>query len=276
MAVYAVGDIQGCYDEFATLLDAITFDPGHDRLWLVGDLVNRGPKSLETLRLVQELGDAVVCILGNHDLHLLALALADDVPVAAGNLSAVLQAEDSGELIDWLRRRPLAHFDAGLNTLMVHAGVINTWSVADTLERAGEVADTLAGESAHEFLCAMYGRQPDTWSDDLDGMDRLRFITNCLTRIRYCAANGRLDFDHKLAPGTQPAELQPWFEMPDRATTDTRIVFGHWSTLSLMQSESLLALDTGCTWGGALTAVRLDGEAKPVQVRSRQPRVFED
>lgn len=274
MAVYAVGDIQGCYDEFSALLDAIAFEPGTDTLWLVGDLVNRGPRSVETLRLVKELGDSVVCVLGNHDLHLLALVLDGDVPVAADNLSDVLRAKDCDELVDWLRRRPLAHFDAGLNTLMVHAGVLRSWTVADTLERAGEVADALAGEGAREFLHAMYGRQPDAWSDELTGHDRLRFITNCLTRIRYCTLEGRLDFKQKLPPGTQPEGLHPWFEIPDRLTAETRIVFGHWSTLGLIRSNKLLALDTGCVWGGELTAVRLDRDAQPVQVPSRQPQVF--
>ncbi len=274
MAVYAVGDIQGCYDELAALLDVISFDPGQDHLWFVGDLVNRGPKSLETLRLVQELGDAAICVLGNHDLHLLALALSDNVPFDADILSDVLHAEDSDQLIDWLRRRPLAYFDPGLNTLMVHAGVIGPWSVSDTLERAGEVADTLASEHAHEFLHAMYGRKPDKWSENLGGTDRQRFITNSLTRIRYCTADGGLDFNYKLAPGTQPDNLQPWYELPDRATADTRIIFGHWSTLGLLQTENLIALDTGCVWGGALTAVRLDRDAQAVQVPSRQPRTF--
>lgn len=276
MAVYALGDIQGCCDELTALLEAISFDLDRDRLWFVGDLVNRGPKSLETLRLVRKLGDAAICVLGNHDLHLLALALTDDVPADAGNLTEVLRAEDSDQLIDWLRRQPLAHYDPGLNTLMVHAGIIAPWSVVDTLEHAGEVADTLASERAPEFLQAMYGRKPNAWSETLGGMDRLRFIANSLTRIRFCTADGALDFDHKLEPGTQPDELQPWYESRGRATAATRVVFGHWSTLGLMQTETLIALDTGCVWGGSLTAVRLDGNKETVQVPSRQPHPFDN
>ena len=274
MAVYAVGDIQGCADELQLLLDTLEFNPERDKLWLVGDLVNRGPKSLETLRIVKALGNAAICVLGNHDLHLLALALTGKAQTKDDSLQPVLEADDCGELIEWLRHRPLAHFDESSNSLMVHAGVIADWSVQDVLDRAAEVEAVLRSNNPEAFLNVMYGREPDRWSDDLTSMERLRFITNCLTRIRYCTADGQLDFDHKLGLGTQPEHLVPWFDLPDRANADTRIVFGHWSTLGFLHTGHLVALDTGCVWGGTLTADRLDKEAEPVHVTSAQPKGF--
>ena len=271
MAVYAVGDIQGCCDELTSLLDTLNFDPANDRLWLVGDLVNRGPKSLETLRLVKSLGDAAICVLGNHDLHLLALALTDGVRVDGQYLQPILDASDSADLINWLRQQPLAHFDKQLNTLMVHAGVIPQWSVKDVLEHAGEVEQALRGSRPDKFLRAMYGKKPDLWDNKLSGIDRLRFITNSLTRTRFIDAKGRLDFDAKLGPKTAPAGLTPWYAAGKRKTADTRIVFGHWSTLGLLEKPGLLALDTGCVWGGALTAVQLDGAGALVEIPSQQP-----
>jgi bis(5'-nucleosyl)-tetraphosphatase (symmetrical) len=274
MAVYAVGDIQGCYDELQILLETAHFDPQHDHMWFVGDLVNRGPKSLKTLRLIKSLGDAAVCVLGNHDLHLLALALTGDTPVSSGNLDKVLQSKDSEELIDWLRHRPLAHFDEQLNTLMVHAGVIANWSVEKVLARASEVEQALRGKNPEKFLTDMYGKKPNHWSKDLRGNDRLRFITNCLTRIRFVTSDGQLDFDENIGPKDAPKNLLPWFLAPKRKTAKTRIVFGHWSTLGLMDKPGLLALDTGCVWGGALTAVRLDGPGVLIEVPSQQPKKF--
>jgi bis(5'-nucleosyl)-tetraphosphatase (symmetrical) len=274
MATYAVGDIQGCYDELRILLDAIRFDPAIDRIWFVGDLVNRGPKSLKTLRLVKSMGNAAICVLGNHDLHLLSLALVGSAPVNAGNLERILRASDRDELIDWLRRRPLAHYDKKLNTLMVHAGVIPQWTVKDVLARAHEVERVLRSKRPQKFLSEMYGKKPYLWSDDLTGNDRLRFITNCLTRMRFRKRNGRLDFDEKLDPKNAAKGLQPWFKAPDRKTADTRIVFGHWSTLGLIDKPNLLALDTGCVWGGALTAVQLEEDRVLVEVPSRQPKKF--
>ncbi len=275
MAVFAVGDIQGCCDELKSLLDAVHFNIHEDQLWFVGDLVNRGPQSLETLRFIKSLGSAAICVLGNHDLHLLALAYDSDAPVADADLHTVLHATDRDELIAWLIHQPLAHYDEQLDTLLVHAGVANEWTVADVLKRASEVETTLRSGHAGDFLTAMYGNQPARWADTLEGMDRLRFITNCLTRIRYCMPDGELNFAAKLAPGTQPKHLLPWFELPTRATQNSRVVFGHWSTLGLMQRPGLLALDTGCVWGGALTAVRLDADEPPVQIPSRQPKLFE-
>lgn len=268
MAIYVIGDVQGCCDELQSLVDKLEFDPAEDQLWFVGDLVNRGPKSLETLRFIKALGDAAVCVLGNHDLHLLALAADPNTPVSDIYLQPVLEAGDRDALITWLQSQPLAHFDSQLNTLMVHAGIAAAWTVEDALCLTREVEETLASDSAGEFLAAMYGSKPTGWSESLQGMDRLRFITNCVTRIRYCTAEGELEFGEKLAPGTQPAHLMPWFDLPHRASGDARIVFGHWSTLGLLQRKDILALDTGCVWGGALTAVRLDEEAPPVQVSS--------
>jgi bis(5'-nucleosyl)-tetraphosphatase (symmetrical) len=276
MAVFAVGDIQGCYDELKSLVDAVHFDIHEDQLWFVGDLVNRGPQSLETLRFIKSLGSAAICVLGNHDLHLLALACDPTAPVADADLQSVLHATDRDELLAWLTHRPLVHYDEQLDTLLVHAGVANEWSVTDVLKLASEVENTLQSEHVGDFLTAMYGSQPARWFDTLEGMDRLRFITNCLTRIRYCTQDGELDFAAKLAPGTQPKHLLPWFELPNRATENTRVVFGHWSTLGLMQRPGLLALDTGCVWGGTLTAVRLDADEPPVQIPSQQPQLFDD
>jgi bis(5'-nucleosyl)-tetraphosphatase (symmetrical) len=274
MAVYAVGDIQGCHDELVVLLEAIHFDPQQDEIWFVGDLVNRGPKSLKTLRLVKSLGDAAICVLGNHDLHLLALAYTNNAPVKSDDLGKVLNAKDADELIDWLRHKPLAHYDKKLNTLMVHAGVIPEWSVKKVLARAQEVEKLLRSKKPEKFLSAMYGKKPDHWSKDLSGNDRLRFITNCLTRIRFLTKDGKLDFDEKLGPKTAPKNLLPWFEARKRKTADTRVIFGHWSTLGLMDKPGLLALDTGCVWGGALTAVQLDGPGILIEVPSQQAKKF--
>jgi len=274
MATYAVGDVQGCYDELRILLDAIRFDPAADRVWFVGDLVNRGPKSLKTLRFIRSLGDSAVCVLGNHDLHLLAIALSDSAPSSTRSLDNILRAKDCGEILDWLRFQPLAHYDKDLNTLMVHAGVIPQWSVKDVLARAQEVEQALQGKQPEKFLDKMYGKKPNIWSDDLTGNDRLRFITNCLTRIRFLTEKGALDFDEKLGPKTAPKNLTPWFKADDRKTADTRIAFGHWSTLGLMDKPNLLSLDTGCVWGGALTAIQLEKQRVLIEVPSQQPKKF--
>lgn len=273
MRIFAVGDIQGCYDELCQLEERVGFDPDKDQLWCVGDLVNRGPSSLAVLRHIRELGDAVVTVCGNHDLHLIALALAEDVPAKAKGLHEVFAAPDCAELVEWLRNRPLAHYSPELNTLMVHAGVAREWSAEQTVALAAEVESALRGSEAGDFLAAMYGDQPSRWSRDLAGMDRLRFITNCLTRIRFCRSDGSLELKQKGSPGTQPEGLLPWFDLPDRRTRDTRIVFGHWSMLGLLQRDRLLSIDTGCVWGGTLTAVRIDTDARPIQVESTVNRL---
>jgi bis(5'-nucleosyl)-tetraphosphatase (symmetrical) len=214
------------------------------------------------LRLVKQLGRSALVTLGNHDLHLLALALAGQVPVKDGDLRDVLQAPDAAELIDWLRRHPLAHYRPEMNTLVVHAGVPPQWDPLQTIKLAREVETILRSEAAPGFLQAMYGSQPEDWSNALTGYDRLRYITNALTRIRLCNADGRLDLSHKGPPPEQLGSSLPWFEIDERATANVRVVFGHWSALGLLQRHNLLGLDTGCVWGGTLTAARLDGPLK--------------
>lgn len=262
MAVYAIGDVQGCYDELSRLLDLLKVDPADDEMWFVGDLVNRGPRSLDVLRLVKTLGRAATVVLGNHDLHLLAFGLAGSARVPDNDLRQVLDAPDRDELLDWLRHRPLAHYRPDLNTLMVHAGIAPAWDPLQTVKLAREVESALRGRGHPQFLRDMYGDQPDAWSPALTGTERLRFIINCLTRIRYCHPDGRLDFADNGPPGSQAPGLAPWFDLPQRAAQSVRIVFGHWSSLGFLQRANLLCLDTGCVWGRTLTAVRLDGPAR--------------
>ena len=235
-------------------------------MWFVGDLVNRGPKSLDVLRLVRSLGPRTVVTLGNHDLHLLAYALAPGDSPPEVSLLPVLQAPDCGELIDWLRNCRLAHHRPDLDWLMVHAGVIPDWDAATTVALAAEVEAKLRGENCAAFLASMYGNRPDRWSPELRGGDRLRFIVNCLTRIRYCSPDGRLDFSEHGPLGSQPPPLIPWFDMPGRRTAGTRVLFGHWSSLGLVNKERLLGLDTGCVWGRTLTAARLDAVPEIIEV----------
>jgi bis(5'-nucleosyl)-tetraphosphatase (symmetrical) len=266
MAVYAIGDIQGCYDPLARLLERIDFDPTSDKLWFSGDLVNRGPDSLKTLRFVRALGDAAITVLGNHDLHLLALA-AGAIPADARftSLDEVLNAPDRDELMDWLRRRPFAHYDESLNTLLVHAGTHPDWSVPKTLSLAAEVETALQKRNKYKVLLRkMYGNDPRQWSDDLTGKRRLRFIVNCLTRMRMLTRKRRMNFTHTGPPFRARQDLLPWFRFTPRAAQDARIVFGHWSALGLIVLPELVSLDTGCVWGAQLTAVRLD--SKPPQV----------
>jgi bis(5'-nucleosyl)-tetraphosphatase (symmetrical) len=267
MAVYAIGDVQGCYDPFRRLLDELRFDPGSDTLWLTGDLVNRGPKSLKTLRFIVSLGDSVVSVLGNHDLHLLAVARgAVDYSSRFSDLRKLLNAPDLEEMIEWLRRCPLAHYDESLNALLVHAGTHPQWSVEQTLARAAEVEKVLRGKSDKKLLSKMYGNTPATWSRDLSGYKRLRFIVNCLTRMRMMTHQYKLNLAHSGPPWTARARLGAWFDFEDRACAGTRVVFGHWSALGLLVMPELVSLDTGCVWGRQLTAVRLD---------KRVPRVYQ-
>ena len=269
MAIWAIGDLQGCYDPFARLLDELDFDPDTDTLWLTGDLVNRGPKSLKTLRFVKKLGEAAVTVLGNHDLHLLAVAN-DVLRVSArfASLESVLGAPDRDELLDWLRRRPLAHYSKRLDTLLVHAGTLPAWSVKKTLKRAAEVETALRGDDYGKLLTKMYGNTPRQWSGQLKGYRRLRFIINVLTRMRMITPKGNLNFGHTGSPWQGQRKLTPWFDIPNRATGETRIVFGHWSQLGVVVLPDLVALDTGCVWGRQLTAVRLDTRVpRIVQVR---------
>lgn len=267
MSVYAIGDIQGCYDPFRRLLDRLEFDPGSDRLWLTGDLVNRGPQSLDVLRFVKSLGDVVTTVLGNHDLHLVALAARVDAGRDPdGSLVPVLEAHDRDELVAWLRGRPLAHYDAKLDTLLVHAGVPPQWSAKKTLKRAAEVEDVLRGPDYLRFVAKIYGNTPDLWSGKLEGNKRLRYIVNALTRIRMVGEDGRLDFTHKGPPGEAKKGLVPWYAVPDTRWRGTRVVFGHWSALGLMINPDVIGLDTGCVWNRQLTAVRLGKRLKVTQV----------
>ena len=267
MAVYAIGDLQGCYDPFCHLLDELDFDPGKDTLWLVGDLVNRGPKALKPLRFVKSLGDSVVTVLGNHDLHLLALAAGQThFGQRFETLQKILDAEDRDELLDWLRHRPLAHYDKSLNTLLVHAGTHPQWNVTKTLARAAEVEAALQGDDYETLLDKMYGNTPAAWTGKLKGYKRLRFIINCLTRMRMMTKQLRLNMSHSGAPWRGRKNLTPWFAVPEPAWAGTRIVFGHWSQLGLVVLPELVCLDTGCVWGRQLTAVRLD---------KRVPRIYQ-
>ncbi len=267
MATYAIGDIQGCYDELRRLLDVIGFNPDQDRLWCVGDLVNRGPQSLEVLRWFKGLGERAVVVLGNHDLHLLAVAAGVDARGKKDTLDAVLAAPDRDELLDWLRHRPLLHLDTKKRFAMIHAGLPPQWDLDQAVACAGELEQVLRGPDHQAFLQLMYGNEPSRWSDDLQGTERLRFITNCLTRLRCCDADGNLLLHEKGRPGTQSADAVPWFQVPGRRTRDTRIIFGHWSTLGYCASDNIWALDSGCLWGGALTAVRVR-KRKPIEVFS--------
>ena len=267
MAVWAIGDLQGCYDPFRHLLDAMRFDPDRDTLWLTGDLVNRGPKSLKTLRFVHEIRDSVITVLGNHDLHLLALHSGAVSKISRfRTLSKLLKSSDADELCDWLRHRPLAHYDEQLKTLLVHAGTYPRWNVKKTLARAAEVETALQGDGHEYLLSQMYGNTPSKWSGSLRGNKRLRFIINCLTRMRVVTADNRLDLRFSGSPWHTRKGLRPWFEAGAPAWAGTRIVFGHWSALGLLVLPDLVSLDTGCVWGRQLTAVRLD---------KRVPRVIQ-
>lgn len=260
MAIYAIGDVQGCFDELQTLLKQINFNLGRDHLWFTGDLVNRGPKSLQVLRFVKGLAGDAVTVLGNHDLHLLAVAEGRDRYRHNDTFDDVLNAPDGDELLDWLRHRPLLHHDPELGYTLVHAGLPPQWDLAQAEACAAEVETVLRGRRYGEYFGQMYGDRPDLWSDDLSGWERLRFITNCLVRMRYCDSVGRLALEEKGAPGTQPEGCLPWFEALDRQSAGLKILFGHWSTLGECAAPGIYPLDSGCVWGGNLTALRLDGE----------------
>jgi bis(5'-nucleosyl)-tetraphosphatase (symmetrical) len=267
VALYAIGDIQGCDAELGALLQTLDFSPERDRLWFVGDLVNRGPASLEVLRRVRALGDAATVTLGNHDLHLLAVAYGCSKLKAGDTLDDILEAPDRDGLLEWLLHRPLLAEDPELNLCLVHAGLSPQWDLATARGCAREVERALTLDPEKLFK-HMYGDKPDRWDDDLAGKERIRYIVNCLTRLRYVDARGRLDLRAKGSPGkAQHEALVPWFDVPEARWRGTRIVFGHWSTLGFFQSPEVIALDTGCVWGGSLTALRLDVPgAVPVQI----------
>jgi len=258
MARWAIGDVQGCATELRELVRQLRFRADRDQLWFVGDLVNRGPGSLEVLRWVRALGDNAVVVLGNHDLHLLAVALGGQRELRRGDtLDDILAAPDRDLLLDWLRTRPLAHFDSDHGELMIHAGLLPQWSVPQALRLAGEVERALR-DDPQRLLANMYGNQPDHWDDDLRGLARLRCAINALTRLRWCTRSGVMDLKRKQAPGRDERDYLPWFRVPGRASAGTPIVFGHWSTLGFLAEADIVALDTGCVWGGSLTAWQLE------------------
>ena len=258
MALYCIGDIQGCDAALGRLLDKIAFSPSRDTVYLLGDLVNRGPDSAAVLRRCRTHDGALRCLLGNHDLHLLAAAQGARKPSRRDTLGSVLDAPDRDALLDWLRQQPLAraHEHGGETLLMVHAGVLPVWTATDTLAHAQEVEAVLRGPGLPDFLHAMYGNTPDHWSDGLAGADRLRVIVNALTRLRFCSADGVMDFDSTESAAAAPPGLVAWFDAPGRRTAGTLMAFGHWSTLGWLNRGDLLGLDTGCVWGGCLSAVR--------------------
>jgi bis(5'-nucleosyl)-tetraphosphatase (symmetrical) len=261
MATYAFGDLQGCYDPLARLLDYLDFSPENDRLWFVGDLVNRGPQSLEVLRFVKQLGPAAITVLGNHDLHLVMQAEGYGKANKEDTLEEILTAPDRDELLTWLRALPLFHVEGKWS--MVHAGLLPAWSVTQAQALSDEVSAALIAPNYRKFLANMWGSEPDGWRDELTGWDRLRVVVNAMTRMRFVTADGRMEFR---APGAKgppergPVDCTPWFAAPDRQSADHMIVCGHWSALGFRQTENLLALDSGCLWGGNLTAVRLEDQ----------------
>ena len=258
MALYCIGDVQGCDAALQRLLDRIGFSPSRDTAYLLGDLVNRGPDSAAVLRRCMAHEGALRCLLGNHDLHLLATAHGARKPSRRDTLHGILQADDRDALLDWLRQQPLAiaHEHGGETLLMLHAGALPDWSAADLLRLADEVHAVLRGDDLPAFLHRMYGNQPDHWVDTLTGTDRLRVIVNALTRLRFCSPEGVMDFESTEGACSAPPGLLPWFDVPGRRTAGTLLAFGHWSTLGYMSRPDLLALDTGCVWGGPLSAVR--------------------
>jgi bis(5'-nucleosyl)-tetraphosphatase (symmetrical) len=256
MATYAFGDIQGCYDPLRRLMDYISFDPDRDRAWFVGDLVNRGPQSAEVLRFVKGLGQSAVTVLGNHDLHLIMQSEDYGKPNKEDTFGDVLVAKDRDDLLYWLRTQPLFHAEG--TYAMVHAGLLPQWSVARAQVLAGEVEAALRAPRYRDFLANMWGSEPTGWQDNLLGWDRLRVVVNAMTRMRFCSADGMMEFRSKGPPDRPPAGCMPWFDVPGRASAGNTLICGHWSALGFRQSETLLALDSGCLWGGRLTCVRLE------------------
>ena len=256
MSVYWVGDIQGCDAPLGQMLDHVGFSVSRDRLYVLGDLVNRGPASLAVLRRLLDMGSSVRCVLGNHDLHLLALAKGARSPSKSDTLQEVLEAPDRNHLLNWLQHQSLALFEE--NVLMVHAGVLPQWSLSETLALARELENILRGDGATEFLVNMYGNEPAQWQSDLEGMERWRCALNAFTRLRFCSPSGHMEFKTKEGSAKAPTGYMPWFEVPGRQTADITIAFGHWSTLGAVDRNDVWALDTGCVWGGCLTALQRD------------------
>ncbi|MFM9968386.1 MAG: symmetrical bis(5'-nucleosyl)-tetraphosphatase [Burkholderiales bacterium] len=266
MATYAIGDVQGCHDELLELIDAINFDAAKDRLWFVGDLVNRGPASLAVLRTVRGLGERALVVLGNHDLHLISLALGMAKPRDDDTLDDVLAAPDCDELIDWLRHRPMMVVEG--NFVLLHAGLLPQWDIGKAAQLAGEVEAALRGPKHRKFFEHLYGSKPASWEDSLQGWDRLRVIVNAMTRMRFCSAKGEMEFKSKGESTDAPPGYLPWFDVAGRQSAQATVIFGHWSALGLKLTPNILALDTGCVWGGKLSALRLEDRAL-FQVQSR-------
>ena len=278
MSTYAIGDVQGCYSELQNLLNEINFDERRDELWFTGDLVNKGPKSLQTLRFIKALGVNAKITLGNHDLHLLAVAKNIQPLLKKDTIQEILAADDVKELIDWLKSRPLLITDDNLNFTMVHAGLPPQWSLENAKEFAKECELILQSEKINKLLAEMYGDTPNIWVNSLQDYAKQRFIINCFTRIRFCNSDGMLDFDTKVAPGKQNTSLIPWYSLPNRKTKDNKIIFGHWSTVHIgneknFKQYNVYPIDTGCLWGGRLTAMRLEDE-KVFSVPSEQPKFY--
>ena len=265
MSTYAIGDVQGCFKELKLLLDQVNFDETNDRLWFVGDLVNRGPDSLEVLNFVMNLRESAITVLGNHDLHLVALAEGIMEPKKSDTLASILSSPDKQKLIAWFRKQPLMHHNKDLNFSMVHAGLPPQWEILQALELASEVTQFLNSGDYLSFIKVMYGNTPALWDENLTGNDRLRFIVNCFTRIRYLNDKHELNFSEKGAPGSQDDHLFPWFTIDDRKSKNQKIIFGHWATLRLgnirdFTPYNVYPIDTGCLWDGDLTAMRLEDE----------------
>ncbi|MGH8700864.1 MAG: symmetrical bis(5'-nucleosyl)-tetraphosphatase [Burkholderiales bacterium] len=256
MATLAIGDVQGCYDQLMRLLERARFDERRDVLWFVGDLVNRGPQSLATVRFVKELGSRAITVLGNHDLNLLAVADGVRKPHRGDTDGDVLAAPDRDELLAWLRQRKMMHVESGY--AMVHAGLLPQWSISQAAALAREVEAALSGPGYRQFLRDMYGNEPARWRDDLAGADRLRIIVNAMARMRLTSADGALELDYKLGLDGMPRGYLPWYDAPDRASRGTTIIFGHWAALGLIVREDVVCLDSGCVWGRALSALRLE------------------
>lgn len=270
MAIYWVGDIQGCDAPLGQFMDQVDFSASRDRLYVLGDLVNRGPDSLHVLRRLSQLGNSVQCVLGNHDLHLLALNAGARKPSKSDTLQQVLTATDKESLLYWLRHQALAIYEE--EVLMVHAGVLPQWSLADTLGLAQELQDILRGPNAQEFFMQMYGNEPNQWHDELTGMARWRCALNAFTRLRFCSPSGQMEFETKEGKAKAPAGYQAWFEIPQRKTAHITIAFGHWSTLGAVKRADVWALDTGCVWGGCLTGLRRDKPSDtPVRIEIKCP-----
>jgi bis(5'-nucleosyl)-tetraphosphatase (symmetrical) len=261
MATYAIGDVQGCYQELEDLLEKINFDSNNDQLWFTGDLVNRGPDSLATLRLAKNLN--ALTVLGNHECHMLAIAAGACPPGKKDTLQEILAADDSTELLAWVRQLPLLHHDPHMGFVMIHAGLPPQWDLQQATALANEVETILQSDEANDFYKNMYGNQPELWNNQLSGWDRLRFITNAFTRMRFCDNAGRMNFSDKGPPGTQAKTYKPWFRIKSRKTRDVKIIFGHWASLyygnlKRFETDNVYPLDTGCVWGRTLTAMRLE------------------